>query len=153
MVGTVEETMNTVMDQIQEEEEEHIVIGGDCNTRTENGGEPIREKRGKMRTTRKSKDKEMNREGRILISKIEERGWMILNRSYSKEGGRTYIGEAGASVVGYVIANGKAEEIIKKVEEGDRTESDHVLMEVELEGTDIQIGEQRKKTKVVERSD
>lgn len=52
----------------------------------------------------------MNREGRILVNKIEERGWMILNGSYNKEGEWTYIGETGASVIDYVIANEKAEE-------------------------------------------
>lgn len=50
---------------------------------------------------------------------------MILNGSFNKEGGWTYIGEVGVSRVDYVIANEKAEEIIKKVDEGDRTESDH----------------------------
>lgn len=35
---------------------------------------------------------------------------MILNGSYNKEGEWTYIGETGASVIDYVIANEKAEE-------------------------------------------
>lgn len=60
---------------------------------------------------------------------------MIMNGSYDKKGVWTYIGETGkASVVDYVIANKKAEENIKKVEEGNSTESDHVPIEVELEG-------------------
>lgn len=46
----------------------------------------------------------INREGRVLINKIEERGWMILNGSYNNEGGWTYIGGSGVSVIDYVVA-------------------------------------------------
>lgn len=83
----IEETMNTIMDQIHEEEGEYIMIGGDYNARTGKEGGPIREDEGKVRTSRESKDKDINREGRILINKIEEKGWMILNGSYNKEEG------------------------------------------------------------------
>lgn len=148
----IEEIMDNITDQIQEEEEEHMIIG-DFNARTRNEGGPIREDEGKVRTTRKSKDKEVNRERRILINKIEERGWMILKSSFNKEGGWTYIGEVGVSIVDYVIANEKAEEIIKKVDEGDRTESDHVPMEVKLEGPVIQTKKKKDRIKVVEKSD
>lgn len=37
-------------------------------------------------------------------------------------------------MIDYVIVNEKAEDITKRVVEGDRTESDHVPLEVELEG-------------------
>lgn len=57
----------------------------------------------------------INKEGRILINKIEKRGWTILNGSYNNEGGWTYIGELG--VIDYVVANEKAEEMIRKVVE------------------------------------
>lgn len=87
------------------------MVGGDFNARTGNKGGPVREENGKVKETRDSIDKVVNREGR-LVSKIEERGWMILNRSYNR-GGRTYIGERGASVVDYVIVDEKAEENIK----------------------------------------
>lgn len=145
----IEENMNILTDQIHEEEEEYVMIGGDYNARTGNEGGPIREDNGRIRTSRDSRDKEVNKEGRILIREIEERGWMILNGSYNKEGGWTYIGETGTSVVDYVIANEKAEEIIRKVDEGDRTESDHVSIEVELEGPDMQIRKQEGNTKVI----
>lgn len=85
-----EETMNTITELIQEEEEEHIMIGGDLNARTGNEGGPVREEEGKVRTSRKSRDRVINGEGRILVSKVEERGWMILNGSYKEEGGWTY---------------------------------------------------------------
>jgi len=37
-------------------------------------------------------------------------------------------------VIDYVVTNEKAIEEVKKVEEGNRTESDYVPLEVELEG-------------------
>jgi len=37
----------------------------------------------------------MNREGRIMVNKLKERGWMILNGSFDKEGEWRYIGEHG----------------------------------------------------------
>lgn len=93
-----------------------------------------------------------NKEGRTLINNIEERGWTILNGSF-EEGGWTYIGESGASVIDYVIGNENAIEEIKIVEEGIRTESDHVPLEVQLT---VQQGKKRKnRNKVIdiERSD
>lgn len=53
---------------------------------------------------------------------------------YKVEGGWTYIGRAGTSVIDYVVRNEKAEEEIRTVKEGNRTESDHILLEVEIEG-------------------
>lgn len=152
MSQDVEETMRTVMEQIQEEKEEHIVLRGDYNARTGNEGGSIKENEKKARATRNSKDKVVYKEGRILINKIEERGWQILNGSFDKEGGWTYIGEAGASVVDYVIVNEKAEENIRWMNESDRTDTDYVL-KVEVEGPEVQAGKRKEKTKVVKRSD
>lgn len=73
-----------------------------------------------------------------MLNKINERGWMILNGNYKKEGNWTYIGKTGSSVIDYIVGNEKAIEEIKRVEEGNRTESDHVPLEadhVPLEGT------------------
>jgi len=110
-----------------------LIIGGDFNAKTGDGGGPIRQEEERRGESRNSRDKAVNREGRFLINKIEERGWMILNGSYNSVGGWTYIGGSGASVIDYVVANEIAEEKIKKVIEGDRTESDHIPLEVELE--------------------
>ncbi|KAL6418758.1 hypothetical protein ACFW04_014226 [Cataglyphis niger] len=130
----VEETMQIIREQIQEEKEE--VPSGRRRFQCKNG---------------KSINKMVNREGRIL-EKIEERGW-ILNGSFDNKGGWTYIGERGASVVDYVIRNEKAEAKIKMIVEGDRTESDHVPLEVVLEGPETNIIRQERKTKVIEKSD
>ncbi|KMQ89058.1 hypothetical protein RF55_11351 [Lasius niger] len=142
--------MELIREQIEEEKEENLVVDGDFNARTGNKGGPVREENGKVKETRDSIDKVVNREGRILVSKIEERGWMILNRSYNR-GGRTYIGERGASVVDYVIVNEKAEENIKMIV-GDRTESDHVPLEVELKWPETNVIKQERATKIIERS-
>lgn len=102
----IEETMEIITEYIQEEKEDHLVIGGDYNARTGNRGGLIREDKEKEKEgeSRNSRDKMINREGRVLINKIEERGWMILNGSYNNEGGWTYIGESGVSVIDYVVA-------------------------------------------------
>lgn len=72
--------------------------------------------------------------GRTMIEGLRERGWMILNGSYGKNGEWTYIEKAVASIVDYVITNEKAIDEIRKVSEDNRTESDHIPLEVELEG-------------------
>lgn len=46
------------------------------------------------------------------------------------------IGDRGSSVIDYVVTNVKAIEEVKKVVEGMRTESDHLLLEVEIEKTE-----------------
>lgn len=85
----IEETMEIITEYIQEEKEEHLVIGGDYNARTGNRGGPIREDKEKEKEgeSRNSRDKMINKERRVLINKIEERGWMILNGSYMKKDG------------------------------------------------------------------
>lgn len=98
-----------------------------------------------MRQTRRSIDKVVNREGKTLVNKIEERGWMILNRNYDREGDWTYVGESGTSMMGYVIANEKAEENIIEIGEGDKTKSDHVPLEVKLEGPEVKKGKERRR--------
>lgn len=132
----VEESLKVIMEEVKvrENEEEYLIIEGDLNARTGNEGGPIGNGERKEEEIRRLKDKIINREGRILIDKIKERGWMILNGSYGREGEWTYIGEIGLSVIDYVISNEKAMEEVIKVEEGNRTESDHVPVEVELVG-------------------
>lgn len=66
----------------------------------------------------------------------------------NNEGGWTYIGGSGVSVIDYVVANEKAEEMIRKVVERERIESDHVPLEVELEA---QMEETKNKKKVLKR--
>ncbi|KOC58655.1 hypothetical protein WH47_06626 [Habropoda laboriosa] len=83
--------------------------------------------------TRNSVDETVNAEGRILLNELIKRGWAIMN-GYKGEGGWTYVGETGTSMIDYVIANVEAEGEIKKVEIGTETESDHLPLDVTLEG-------------------
>lgn len=73
--------------------------------KTGNKGGPMREERRKVRQTRRSADKVVNREGKLLMDRIKERKWIILNGSYDRKGGWTYVRELGTSVMDYVIAN------------------------------------------------
>lgn len=132
-----EETLDNIWKEIEKEKEGYLMLRGHFNARTGTEGGSIGIGTGterKEEVKRRSKDKVINSEGRVMLNKIRERGWMILNGSFEKEGGWTYIGELGTSVIDYVISNEKANEEVKKVEEGNRTELDHVLVEVELEG-------------------
>lgn len=145
----IEDTIDLLLEYIQEE---YLLMGGDFNARTGNKGGPIREEKEEDKSEIRSKDKVINKEGCTLINNIEEREWTILN-SFEEEGGWTYIGESGASVIDYVIGNEKAIEEIKIVEEGIRTESDHVLLKVELTGQQGKKRKNRNKVIEIERSD
>jgi len=136
------------MEEIKEEKEGYLMIGGDYNARTGNEEGPIVIDKREEKETRRSRDKVTNREGRIMINKLKKREWMILNGSFNKEGEWTYIGEQGSSVIDYVITNEKGIEEIKIVEEGNRTESDHIPLEVELEGASKKKAKRKKKVEM-----
>lgn len=130
----VTEIMNEITKGMEETEEECLIIGGDFNARMGEKGGPIREENEEEHRTRKSKNKIINKEGKALIEKVTERGWMILNGSYEDEGGWTFVGEAGMSVIDYIVANGNAEREVSMVREGEREASDHLSLEVEIPG-------------------
>jgi len=150
----IEETMELLSEQIKEEEEDCLLVGGDYNARTGSEGGPIKEeKEEEKEEIRRSIDKVVNKDGRILINKIEEKGWAILNGCFGKEGGWTYIGEVGSSVIDYIVGNDRAISEVKKVEEGNRTESDHIPLEVEIDGPQTAKKSGRKTVIEIERSD
>lgn len=100
------------MERVDGREEEVTIIGGDWNARTGEEGGPINEDLGKGKN-RRSNDKTINMEGRILLKYLEERGWTIVNGKDEEGEEWTYIGERGNSVIDYVIGNQEAtEEII-----------------------------------------
>lgn len=129
----VKKTLEEMMKEIKEEEREYLMTGGDFNARIGNKEVPIGTGEKKEGVGRKSKDKTINKEGKEMLNKIGKRGWTILNGSY-EERRWSYIGEVGTSVIDYVVANEKALEEVKKVEEGNRIESHHVPLEVEIKG-------------------
>ena len=66
----VEEIMESIKETMPEEEEDYVLIGGDFNARTGNEGGPIVYNEDKGVEKRKSKDKIINKEGKILLSKL-----------------------------------------------------------------------------------
>ncbi|TGZ47945.1 Axoneme-associated protein [Temnothorax longispinosus] len=105
----MEDTMETLREKVQEEDEEWVLVKGDFNARTGSRGGPINEKEEKEKRseTRKSEDK-------VEMTAGEE---------------------------------------INMVEEGIRTESDYVPLEVELTGPRMMQTRRRKKEMELERSD
>lgn len=116
-------------------EEGILCIGGDFNARigTERGRWEGEEDENRLR---KSKDKIINTEGRELLSLIEEREWEIGNGNAEKDEEEewTYVGEREESVVDYLLVNQEGQNKIKKFKIGERTESDHQLLELEMKG-------------------
>lgn len=49
-----------------------------------------------------------NRKGRILVDKIDERGWSIMSGRLGREGKWIFVGAVGRSVIDYVITNENA---------------------------------------------
>lgn len=88
--------MDVVTSEVDEDEESCLILRGDLNVKTEEKGSLIRERSGVEVKSRRSRGKIVNREEKILIDKIINRGWTILNSSYEKEGGWSYIRKAGA---------------------------------------------------------
>lgn len=129
----LQEINNTILHQIEGQNEEHLLIGGDLNARI---GEEcsIIDQRDGTDKQRKSKDKKINNEGKILTSIVEEKGWVILNGNIpnDEEGEFTYIGPKGQSVIDYTVTNEKALTKIKCFEIEPRIESDHQPLAVQL---------------------
>ncbi|XP_014212658.1 golgin subfamily A member 6-like protein 22 [Copidosoma floridanum] len=92
---------------------------------------------------RKSKDEKINEEGRRLIKEITEEVWCIVNGQKEEEGEFTYVGSRGESVIDYAIVCQEAFDQIKEMKIGQRTESDHMPLEVYLE-KEVEYGERCK---------
>jgi len=65
---------------------------------------------------------------------VEDRGWDIANGNMrgDENGELTYIGGKGESVVDYILVNQKTWNKIKKMKIGNRVESDHQPLEIEV---------------------
>ena len=61
-------------------------------------------------TIRKSRNRTLDKNGKILIEEIEERGWILLNGNWEgdQDGEFTYIGKQGQSVIDYGVVNFRA---------------------------------------------
>ncbi|XP_067207866.1 golgin subfamily A member 6-like protein 22 [Linepithema humile] len=140
----MEEMLQSMEQWVGEKEMEvNTIIGGDFNARTgvEEGGIEIGEEgengigRGEGRK-RKSKNGKINREGRVMMEFLEERGWGILNgcTEGEEEGEFTFTGGKGNTVIDYVIADEDTREKIKSLRIGNRIDSDHQPLEVWVKG-------------------
>lgn len=118
---------------VKEKEEEILCIGGDFNVRIGREGKNYEGENDKDRW-RNSKDKVVNNEGRELIGLLEERGWKIGNGNMRGDevGELTYERGRGTSVVDYLVVNQDAWDRISRLKVGERVESDHQSLEVEL---------------------
>ncbi|XP_046142334.1 golgin subfamily A member 6-like protein 1 [Osmia bicornis bicornis] len=113
------------------------IIGGDFNAKTgEEGGSKTEEEDEEREEKRRSKDKKINAEGNRLLETLRETGRSILNGSIDgdKDGEFTYTGVRGETVIDYVIVEEEGREEIKRMEIGDRIESDHRPLIVEMKG-------------------
>ncbi|XP_043578883.1 uncharacterized protein LOC122566127 [Bombus pyrosoma] len=136
-------TWKEMEERVDGREEEVMIVGGDWNVRTGEEGGQVNEDLGKERS-RRSKDKKINAGGRTLLRYLEERGWTIINGRDEEGEEWTYIGERGNSVIDYVIGNQEATEEIIDMKVGKRTESDHMPLEVEIGGPELQKKKRRK---------
>jgi hypothetical protein len=69
--------------------------------------------------------------------KIEENGFEVLNgnKRGDEEGELIYVGSRGETVIDYAIVNEAAWERVKEFKVGERVDSDHLPLEITIEGT------------------
>jgi len=138
------------------EREENIIIGGDLNLRLGTLG---KKGIGEGEIERHSKDKCVGNGGKKFIDWINEKGLEILNGSTEGdwEGEFTYVGARGCSVIDYTIVNERLGNRISSFRIGDRVDSDHMPMELNMKirrrrGQDKRSQKQeRRKQKVIEK--
>ncbi|XP_024883827.1 uncharacterized protein LOC112462336 [Temnothorax curvispinosus] len=130
----MEENVQELGDRMEKKEEgRYTIIGGDFNARTgQKGGRIEEEEGGGLGEGRRSKDKKVDREGRLLVNSLEERGWEIFNGNVrgDEEGEFTFTGGKGDTVIDYIIGEGEVREKIVSMVVGERVDSDHHPLEI-----------------------
>lgn len=63
--------MDRLFEEMKEEEEGYVIVGGDYNARTRSERGPIGTGEIKEETVRRFKDQVINKEGRMLVKKIK----------------------------------------------------------------------------------
>ncbi|XP_015437252.1 PREDICTED: uncharacterized protein LOC107192490 [Dufourea novaeangliae] len=116
----------------EQEGECNVLIAGDLNARIGREGGNVGWE-GEI-VERRSKDEVINEYGKKLLEIVRENGWQFLNgnKTGGEEGEYTHIGGRGATVIDYVVTNTGAWDRIKEMRVGERTESDHMPLVVEL---------------------
>lgn len=76
---------------------------------------------------RRSRDKKVNTDGRMLVRKLKGTRWFILNGDVEgdEEGNWTYTGGRGESIIDYVLLEEKGREGIRRMEVAENIDSDH----------------------------
>ncbi|XP_014216418.1 golgin subfamily A member 6-like protein 22 [Copidosoma floridanum] len=150
----VAETMEIIKEKVKTKESGCVLIQGDWNARTGREGGWINKSDSESDSDdkdvrlRKSKDEKINEEGRRLIKEITEEGWCIVNGKKEEEGEFTYVGSRGELVIDYAKGCQEALDQIKEIKIGQRTESDHMPLEVYLEKkVEVGIVEKEERTK------
>jgi hypothetical protein len=129
-------TTRRVENTVKKDREEFMLVAGDYNGRIgERGARNWGEVKGDGK--RKTKDKVENAEGKRLIEWIEENGWEVLNgnKQGDEEGEMTYVGSRGETDIDYAIVNEPAWEKVEEFKVGERVDSDHLPLEISIEGT------------------
>ncbi|XP_068991496.1 trichohyalin-like [Neodiprion pinetum] len=113
-----------------------VLVGGDFNARTGQEGGGCWGEGEEDSRSRKSQDRKINSEGRQLVQFLEETGWTIMNGNIEgdEEGEFTYVGGAGVTVIDYAIGDIEVRDRVKRIEIGDRVDSDHHPVIVWLRG-------------------
>lgn len=118
-----------------EKEERNFLLCGDFNARTgkQGMGEWLHDE---VDLKRKSKDIEINQEGKELIKLLDAKGWAVMNgvMTGDEEGEHTFIGKGEGTVIDYGITNWETWNKIRKFKVEDRGESDHQPITIEIEG-------------------
>lgn len=119
-------------------EEGKVIVGGDFNIRIGNLGRLVgsTEDNTWELEKRESKDKTCSNGCSELLEFCGDRDWSIANGNFygDERGEFTYIGARGSSVIDLVIINDEVRESMYKFEVGERIESDHTPVTVEIMG-------------------
>ena len=138
--GDLQKKLEDIGEWMEERERGvRVMIGGDFNARTgEEGGWVMGgdEEEGGGCGSRRSKDKEVNGDGRRLCGFIEERGWSILNGGIEgdEQGEWTFTGGKTSTVIDYVIGNEDTWEKVERLKVEERVDSDHQPLVVWVRG-------------------
>lgn len=90
-----------------------------------------------------------NKEEKEMLKALKEKSWAIINESIEEESKIwTYLGENETSVIDHVVANRGATEKVMEFKIGNTAESDHLLVEIEIQ-CPITGGEEKKENEEI----
>ncbi|XP_039311970.1 uncharacterized protein LOC120359229 [Solenopsis invicta] len=129
--GDMEKKLECMKEWTEEGDGVRTLIGGDFNARTgEDGGGVDEQNWEEEGGRRRSKDKKMNKEGRVLVGRIEEVGWAIFNGNIEgdRQGEWTFTEGRGESVIDYVVGSVETKEMVNRMEIRDCVDSDPLVV-------------------------